>query len=132
MKFWTHKPAKSMKSNTEKSRQYRQAHPIRAAYLNLKHNARRRGKEFLLSWEEFTEFCRPITLHYGAKRHKETFSIDRIDPRKGYSADNIQLLTLRENTLKQHSDRRIFQFSDDYQEARIKPAAVYNYENSPF
>lgn len=121
-----------MKSNTEKSRQYRQAHPIRAAYLNLKHNARRRGKEFLLTLEQFEKYCRPVTLHYGAKRNKDTYSIDRRDPRRGYSLDNIQILTLEQNTKKQHSDRRIFQFSDDYQQARIKPAAVYNYENSPF
>lgn len=121
-----------MKTNTERSRQYRQNNPLNAAYLNLKHNARRRGKEFSLTLEDFEAFSRPIILHYGKKRNKETFSIDRKDPRKGYNLDNIQILTLEENTKKQHSDRRQFEFIDNYQGARIKPAAVYNYENSPF
>lgn len=121
-----------MKTNTEKTRAYRQAHPIRAAYLNLKHNARRRGKEFSLTLEEFETFARKIILHYGKKRDCNTWSIDRIDPRRGYSLDNIQTLTLSENTRKQHSDRRIFEFTDNYQGARIKPAAVYDHSNSPF
>jgi hypothetical protein len=122
------------KSSTEKTRRWRESNPIRAAFLNLKNNAKRRGKEFLLSFEEFCEFASKNKIVYGKKRNKDTWSIDRIDSSKGYSIDNIQLLTLAENSKKQHFEYefRVFEFTEDYQNARIKRNRKHEYSDSPF
>jgi hypothetical protein len=69
-------------------------------YGFLKNNAKRRGKSFELTKEEFKQFCEETGyLELRGKKAKSA-SIDRIDPRKGYSIDNIQILTLAENSSK--------------------------------
>lgn len=71
-----------------------------AAYYTLKSNAKRRGKEFDLTPEQFEQFCRK-TLYIGYKGRTGTaLSIDRIDSSKGYTMDNIVVLTNRENGAK--------------------------------
>ena len=76
--------------------------PIRTSYYNLRTNAKRRGKEFNLTLEEFTKFA--IETEYINKRGKtaKSYSIDRMDNSKGYSIDNIMVLTLSENSIKQN------------------------------
>lgn len=85
-----------------------QAHgnPARYAYRHLKANAKRRGKEFSLTLEQFTAFA--IETQYLDKRGKTatSYTIDRIDPTRGYHADNIQVLTNRENVQKQARELR--------------------------
>jgi len=119
-------------TSSEAVRKWRENNPIRAAYLNLKNNAKRRGKEFLLTFEQFEKFAVNYTISYGKKRNKDTWSIDRIDPTKGYSIDNIQLLTLQKNSEKQWVDIRSFEFSDDYTFARVKQNRQPVYTDSPF
>lgn len=81
---------------------YREAHPVKAAYQGLKSGAKRRGKEFTLTLEEFEQFC--IATEYIIKkgRSKDSYSIDRIDVTKGYTLDNIQVLTVSKNSKKRH------------------------------
>lgn len=73
---------------------------MRAAYQALKDNAKRRGKDFNLSFDEFKLFCR--RTHYLTKKGKtkESYSIDRIKNHLGYTPGNIQVLTLSRNTIK--------------------------------
>lgn len=80
-----------------KQRKWREKHPIKAAYYDLKTNARRRGKEFNLTLEEFTKFC--IDTGYDEKRGRfaDCLSIDRKRPEEGYSLDNIRAITVSEN-----------------------------------
>ena len=88
------------KCNTCISREWRKNNPIKAAYHNLKSNAKRRGKDFDLTFEQFKLFV--IKMDYirlkGIKA--ECYHIDRIDENKGYSIDNIQLLTNSDNVKK--------------------------------
>lgn len=81
-------------------REYAQRNPLRYCYNSLKQNAKRRGKEFTLSFDEFAAFA--VKTDYINKRGKnsESYTIDRIDPTKGYSADNIQVLTNAQNVRK--------------------------------
>ena len=83
-----------------KSARYKQNNPERHAYNTLKNNAKRRGVFFNLSFEEFKEFCYKYDYIAGRGRTKESYSIDRIDNMKGYTKDNIQVLTLSENSSK--------------------------------
>lgn len=74
--------------------------PIRAAYLDLKNNAKRRGKDFKLTFEQFKQFCIKTKYIDVKGRGKESYHIDRIDENKGYTIDNIQILTNSQNVKK--------------------------------
>jgi len=86
--------------NTCKMKKYRKNNPIKAAYFNLRCNAKRRGKKFDLSFEEFKTFA--IETKYYKKKgiFSTSLHIDRIDETKGYSIDNIQTLTNSANVKK--------------------------------
>lgn len=74
--------------------------PIKFAYLNLKRNAKRRGKTFDITIDDFRDWCAKTEYIKGRGRSSESYHIDRIDETKGYSLDNIQILTNAENTRK--------------------------------
>ena len=73
----------------------------------LRNNAKRRGKFFDLTYEQFLEFLKKDAPNYMRKRGRtvKKLQIDRIDPDKGYTATNIQCITTLENIRKMHSDR---------------------------
>lgn len=83
-----------------KTAKYRKEHPERAAYLILKENAKRRNKYFDLTFEQFQEFV----TRTGYMKKKGIFSdswhIDRIDESRGYTVDNLQVLTNAQNVRK--------------------------------
>jgi hypothetical protein len=83
-----------------KSRKYREQHPIRSAFDNLKMNSKRRGKDFTLTLEEFKEFCNETKYHKKKGRFKYSYHIDRKDETLGYTKDNIQILQNHENVKK--------------------------------
>lgn len=74
--------------------------PEKYAYQTLKDNAKRRKKNFELSFEDFKIFC--IETNYIAKkgRRKDTLHIDRIKEQEGYTKENIQALTNSQNVRK--------------------------------
>lgn len=78
-------------------------------YQHLRSNAIRRGKEFKLTLEEFAEFCQQTNYIELSGKSTNSMSIDRIDSSKGYSADNIQMVTLAYNARKEHAERKIRQ-----------------------
>lgn len=82
----------------------KETNPFGYFYSQLKQNAKRRGIEFKLTREEFERFC--IKTNYLDLKGKSanSASIDRIDPNKGYEIENIQILSLSENTKKMHRD----------------------------
>ena len=86
--------------HTCRSRKYRQSNPVKAAYDALKHNARRRGKTFSLTLDEFKKFCRKTKYIAGKGRAKDHYSIDRIDNNRWYEIGNIRVLTNQENAAK--------------------------------
>lgn len=79
--------------------------PINAAYVNLRSNARRRGKVFTLTLEEFTSFVTRTAYLDHKGRTRYCMQIDRIDHTKGYTADNIQPLSCGENALKGNREK---------------------------
>lgn len=76
------------------------ADPERYAYQRLKANAKRRGKAFDLTLAEFRQFSTATGYTKGAGRSATCYHVDRIDPTRGYTRDNIQRLTNRQNRLK--------------------------------
>lgn len=79
---------------------YRKENPVKAAYYIMKENAKRRGKQFDLTLEQFEQFV--IKTGYMKKKgiFSESYHIDRIDETKGYSIDNLQVLTNAQNVRK--------------------------------
>ena len=82
------------------SREATKRNPMRRCYRNLKSNAKRRGKEFDLTFEQFEAFA--VRTDYINKRGimPDGYTIDRIDNTKGYTISNIRVLTNRENHQK--------------------------------
>jgi hypothetical protein len=89
---WGHFCAKCRK------RKYREKYPLKYIYDTVKMNAKRRGKEFTLTFGEFKEFC--VKTGYDEKKGKssDSLSIDRRNPSNGYSKDNIRAITLSDNS----------------------------------
>lgn len=79
--------------------------PENYTYHLLKANARRRGHSCSLTLEEFKEFCKDTGYMDLKGRRPLSASIDRIDPNKGYEKGNIQIMSLRDNAVKQHTDK---------------------------
>jgi hypothetical protein len=81
-------------------RAWRKANPIHAAYLNLKHNAKRRGKIFNLTLVEFEKFCAETDYQRGKGRKSTSLHVDRINEDGPYSLNNIQTLENAKNVRK--------------------------------
>lgn len=75
--------------------------PLHYSFSNFRKRARQRGKDFSLTREQYVAFA--IKTDYARLRGKTSLSlsIDRKDDSRGYSADNIQAISLRENSRKQ-------------------------------
>lgn len=86
--------------------QWRLNNPVHCAYDCLRSSARRRKKEFTLTLDQFKKIVEPT--RYVTDRGKERFClhIDRIDVTKGYTFDNLQVLTCTENVSKGNAERR--------------------------
>lgn len=98
----------------EKKR-YAEAHPVKYAYQVLRQNARRRGKEFSLTFEQFEKFCYETDVLHGRGRSATSYHIDRIDDSKGYTIDNIQVLTNSENIQKENRRRKVICYDPNLQ-----------------
>lgn len=74
------------------------------AYLlnNLRTHARARGKDFTITPEQWEAFCLRTGYHLNHGREAGGLTVDRRDESRGYNADNIQVLTNRENAAKRY------------------------------
>lgn len=81
-------------------KKYAAKHPLRYCFSILKNNAKRRGKQFDISMEEFKKFCEDNGYMEGKGKTAGSLSIERIRAYEGYTASNIQILTLEENGRK--------------------------------
>lgn len=90
-----------------RKRLYKERHPVRYTFSYLKNNARRRKHTFTLTIDEFVQFVRETGYMEGKGRHADKLSIDRIDPRRGYTPDNIQVLTVSKNATKGNHEKNI-------------------------
>jgi len=80
--------------------------PARVLFYEKRSDAKRRGKDWSLTLEQFREVvaqqdyldCRGNTRH--------CLHLDRIDNTRGYHMDNIQIITCTENVVKGNKERR--------------------------
>lgn len=78
--------------------------PIGYIYDIRKQRAKERGHKWDITIDQFRKFCKQTGYHENCGKTASSMSIDRIDNSKGYSIDNIQILTLSENSSKRDKD----------------------------
>ena len=84
--------------------------PIGNKWRSLRQSARSRGLEFSISVEDIKELMTdtcpvlgiPMKFNPGCRAgtNHDSYSVDRVDNNKGYTKDNIQIISRRANTLK--------------------------------
>lgn len=87
-----------------KCKNYRRKYPLRAIYRNLKNNAKRRHKEFTITYEEFERVAKAEELLRNRGRASQSLSFDRTDVTKGYVSGNVSLMTIGANSRKWHAE----------------------------
>jgi hypothetical protein len=92
--------------NKCRSRLYRAKHKLVATYHINKANATRRGISWELSLKDFESFCIENNYLEFKGLTPDSYSIDRIKSDIGYTATNIQVLTLADNTTKANKERK--------------------------
>ena len=91
-----------------RSKKSRQANPVKYAYMNLKHNAKKRGVLFTITFEQFKDWCVKVKYIGFSGRSADSLTIDRRYNDIGYHIDNIQVLTKTNNVVKYfHYDYRV-------------------------
>lgn len=77
--------------------------PEKYLYANLRGNARRRGKVFEITFEEFSAFLKKENyLRRKRGRTKTSVSVDRDRNELGYVAGNLKAVTLSDNSWKRN------------------------------
>lgn len=92
--------------NTCKSRKYKRTHPLEYWFNLLRCNARRRGKVFTLTIDQFKMFCQRTGYDKLKGRTPDALSVDRVRNEDGYTADNIQAITLSANVKKERNNSK--------------------------
>jgi len=88
-----------------RSRRTKELNPIQYYYNALRSNARRRGKEFVLTRAEFEKFCAETNYLELKGRQWNKMTIDRKDHTRGYSYDNIEIMGHSENSIKGNNEK---------------------------
>ena len=109
---------------------------MQAAYQTLRYNAKRRGKAFDLTFEDFQVLA--IETEYIIKkgRSKLSYTLDRDRDELGYTKDNIKILTNSDNVKKEHARRRVMKVAYEWETREfwsvdITPEPMTQYD-SPF
>lgn len=88
-----------------RTRKWRAANPLMAAFSNLKAHAKWRGKEFKFTVETFEKFC--LETGYLSKRLAGLdVTIDRVIEEGPYSYENCQVLFNQDNVSKYHQQQQ--------------------------
>lgn len=97
---------------------------IRIIYNRLKSSAKRRHIPFELTIQDLLHLDLPITcpilniplIYNRGKADDNSYSIDRIDSTLGYTIDNIIVISLKANKLKNNATKdELKQIADFYQ-----------------
>lgn len=94
-------------ANSGRSRRIdgRRSHPLYNCFMSAQSRARKRGLEFTLKFEDLhaPEYCPVlgIKLQHSVGGHSDgSPSLDRVDNTKGYTPENVRIISRRANCLK--------------------------------
>lgn len=100
-KSWRTKYPENHKDN------YRLVPIEKKIYYAIKSKCKSRGIEFDLDFEDivFPDVCPVLGLPLDRRDSNHTPSVDRVDPTKGYTKNNIAIISLRANRMKQDATK---------------------------
>jgi len=98
------RPAKDTLCRKHRHRYNKEANPLAYVYGILKSNARRRGKPFTITVEDFREFCEETNYLERRGKSGKDMSIDCKIQSLGYVKGNIRAISLSENSRKGSAD----------------------------
>jgi len=112
---------------------WRVNNPVKAAYLRLKSHAKWRKIHFDLTFAQFAEFCGVSGYLDNVGITVGCLHVDREDPLKGYTADNIRVLEAGENSRKGAAEDKIAHWlasrrGEVYDQTQLK----FDPDNTPF
>ena len=81
-------------------KKYVEADPVRASYVVLKQNAKRRNKTFTITLAYFRKFCYRTDYIAGKGRNADSYTVDQIKEHLGYIPGNLQVKTNGDNVRK--------------------------------
>jgi hypothetical protein len=108
--------------STCRSKKSRTEHPELYCFVNLRNNAKRRGIEFKITFDQFKQFAYETKYLAGKGRQRDSLTIDRIDNSIGYVPGNLQAMTKSDNSRK--GNRSLIY---DYQTRYARVQSVYNW-----
>lgn len=88
---------------TCQDRIWRANNPMRYLLKNLRGHAKQRGISFTITYEQWSAFCLKTGYHEAVGTAPCSATVDRIDSRFGYHADNIRVLSHAENSKRQNA-----------------------------
>ena len=97
--------AKNLELDRQHKREWHINNPIRSWFLTCKGHAKRRGIEFTLTWEQiekmWTGRCFETNVEFEMGSNGPlSATMDRIDPKGGYTRNNIRIVTNRVNAIR--------------------------------
>lgn len=101
-----------------KKREKRDLDPRQDLIYSAKHRAKQRGFDFNLTKEDITipEVCPVLGINISRRntsQSRSSPSIDRIDSTKGYTVDNVQVISWQANTMKTNATKEeLLAFAD--------------------
>lgn len=108
--------------HSEYYRAYRERHPNRSLFRAAQHRSKVKGLDFNLSYDDIVipNLCPildiPIVCYAGRGKpggRMDSPSLDRIDNEKGYTKDNIQVISHKANSMKfTASPEELLKFAD--------------------
>jgi hypothetical protein len=110
-------------------RRWRANYREKAAFANVRDRARRTGIHFNITFPAFLEWGKKHGYFDNFGRAATELQVDRINNNKGYVLSNIQVLTARENNLKEKRRRQRLRQALRDKGGRIPPSLLE--ENDP-
>lgn len=100
--FCRKKPKRGHICSTCARRKWAEKHPEKYAFCNLRGNARRRDKDFTLTFEQFKTKIEGTEYMENRGRTKLCWSIDRFWNEHGYHDWNVRVVTVSYNSTKRN------------------------------
>lgn len=111
----------------ERHKRYKNADLMKWSFQQQRANAKRRGKYWALTLEEFREFAVVTELMTKKGRKSLAYSVDRIKSEYGYYLGNIRRQEYGEN-----SKKKILEYDWATRSARVIPYQELEPEHYPF
>jgi hypothetical protein len=86
---------------------WRKRNPMKAAWSTLKYHAKARKLPFTITFDQFKEICEATGYMERKGQRPEDLALDRIKNWKGYTLENVRVITVAVNGSKGYHEGRL-------------------------